>query len=302
MNMSEVENSRPIAEGAEMQQPAVSSTELLHEPAWKVETIGEVPAEVEVHIRKNIVTASNNASKCVDGGYRPGEAEGELARPGADLGLCILLMSLGKSPQEAFDIVLKFRTEAGQQFGWHTDMHADPISPEDAAVHEEHSEKQICGCGHCVVADKHSPLYDIKRENAVKELLEVVRAAYDQNAEQFSFVNLNRDHHEVGVLIVNSADYSVAPWDLATNKQFFIYDALRDTNLLKEFGQYLRDNGILDVTDQQLSDESKKHTNNTLGLLESSQGKPVYSVSINAVDEKITIAREEEVAIINPEQ
>jgi hypothetical protein len=262
-----------------MQQSAVGGQVFNHEE----EKIEPVPEYVLEHIKKHIVPASKTSSKCVDGGYQPNEATGELARPGADLGLCVILLSVGFTPQDAFDMVKAFRVSRGEKFGWHTDMHADPV---DGSKHTEYADAPFCGCGHCVKAEEFAPLYGIETKGLVQELFSIVRKEYEVDQDQFLFVNLNRDHAEKAVLIIESNNFSVEPWDLETGTQFFIYDQTRDNELLKDLESYLREKfqqeqKEFNFPEGKLGELADKQTNATLGLLKTSRGATKYSVMID---------------------
>jgi len=224
-----------------------------------VEAETGVPQEVIAHLQENLVKTTNQSSICVDGGYRPDEAMGELARPGADLGISLALMALGFSAKDAFEAVYEYRAKNRQKYGWHTDNT------------EGHGHGDICGCGHCNKASSRNQLYGLN-EGQAKDLLAIVRNAQEKNPSRMRFIRLNREHQEQGILQVESTKVTVLPWDQKTGRQFFVYDHLRDVFLLKEVASFAK------VEVAKLVEVVGKHTVSTLGLLGTSQGAPIYSV------------------------
>lgn len=218
-----------------------------------------VPSEAVTHLKANLVKATNESSICVDGGYQPKEAMGELARAGADLGISEALMTLGLSPQEAFDAVYEYRVSKGQKYGWHSDAHAD------------HDHSIFSGCGHYNATHLNADRYQVEL-NQVEELLEIVKAHQVEHPENMRYISLDREHAEAGIFVVISPEISVLPWDLETKQQFFVYDKTREVSLLTEIALAAKVDvdKLLQVIDDQ--------TNATLGLLDSSKGKPLYSV------------------------
>lgn len=136
----------------------VSIDELRTKPP---ETEGHVPQVVINHVLACLVKPTHVASICVDGGYTQAEAQGELARAGGDLGLSAALLALGFSPKSAFDLVLKFRLNNAQKYGWHTD------------THEGHGDVVI-GCGHANTAINHSEFYGVTSQDMLL-LVQMVR-------------------------------------------------------------------------------------------------------------------------------
>lgn len=229
-----------------------------------------VPQAVIDHLQSNLVTATHESSICVDGGYQPTEALGELARAGADLGISEALMALGLSARDAFDVVYNYRVSKGQKYGWHSDTHAD------------HDEKIFSGCGHYDATHRNADRYQVELDQ-VEELLEIVKAHQVENPENMRYISLDREHAEAGIFVVLSPEVSVLPWDLGTKNQFFVYDQARDLALLSEIAQ------AAEVDPSQLQQVIDDQTNATLGLLGSSKGKPLYSVEY--VDGNVTVKK-----------
>lgn len=240
-----------------------------------LEAIGKVPEDVLTHVKENLVAPTNDSSICVDGGYTKEEAAGELARPGADLGISIAFLKLGFSPEEAFLTVYVYRLKNGQKYGWHTDTHVDPVDGSQA-----HSEA-ICGCGHCNMAKHRSGEYGVDG-NHVLDHLNIIKKHQASNPENMRFVNLDRDHQEKGILVINSDQVTVSPWDKLKNSQFFVYDAARDAQLLRNIVESINNDGRgKNVTFEQLKEVVDNHTKATLGLLGTSKGKPIYNITVN---------------------
>lgn len=195
-----------------------------------------VPPEVAKHVKENLTTPTDESSICVDGGYTKEQARGELARPGADLGLSVALLALGFSPQDAFSAVYNFRVSRGQKYGWHSDTHVDS----DGSVDE------------------------------------------DSNPNM-RFINLHREHVEEGILVVESKEATVYPWDENTGKQFFVYDAARDAILIEDLFNYISEIDEYKKYDfnlEELNTTVQKHTNATLKLLKTSRGAPMYTINV----------------------
>jgi hypothetical protein len=244
--------------------------------------------EVEKHVEQNTLAAVAG-EKCVDGGYKPGEAEGKLARPGGSLGVSMTLLELGYSPEESFRIVYDFNVEQGLKYGWHTDTHADP---EDGHKHDD----TIVGCGHCEKAIKVAQSYsDTVSGEAFNELLTIVRNAQadPELNKNMEMVKLDRKHEEGAILAILDEDKTVRPWDLETNKQFFIYDIARDKKLFNKLVYFMAEKGLIEddaretvfshlwTEGEKVEDQGivQQQTNATLSLLGTSQGADIFGVS-----------------------
>lgn len=243
--------------------------------------------EVIAFAERNRVAANNKISKCVDGRYRMGEADGAIAFPGAHLGLSMALLAYGFAPEESFKLVYTFLQEKGENYCWHTDDHADPKN--DAEAHAGH-DKPVIGCGHCNEAIKDGSHYGAKAED-VRKLQEMVRAAQVAGVGMES-VNLTGGHAERAVLVVTSEDYTVKSWDETTNEQFFIYDKTRHEQLITELVAHINA-GVTDETKQidtqKLIEIAWKQTQATLGLLGSSKNKPIFTVDAASEQPVVTV-------------
>jgi len=241
----------------------MSSLEEIKQAVSTVKAGDNVPTTVAAYLKANLVMATQESSICVDGGYKPTEAMGELARAGADLGISEALMTLGLTPEKAFQAVYDYRVDHGQKYGWHSDTHA------------QHDENIFSGCGHYNATYQNLDRYQVSSEQ-VEELLVIVKQHQVEYPENMRYINLDREHAEEGIFVVLSPKVSVLPWDLETNRQFFVYDKTRDLELLTAIANT---NDQIDTTE--LIKTVENQTNTTLGLLDSSKGKPLYSVEYN---------------------
>lgn len=227
-----------------------------------VEADTGVPESVTQHLKHNLVQTTDFSAICVDGGYKPDEALGELARAGADLGISAALLAMGHSPEDAFRAVHTYRVENNQQYGWHSDTH-------DTGDRHHGS---LCGCGHCNMAFSQASRYGVE-STQVEELLALIKQMQEKSPKTMRFVRLNREHQEEGIILVDSTKFTVLPWDLSANRQFFVYDQTRDALLLDAIADHAG------VNVDNLMEVVQNQTNNTLGLLGSSKGKPIYKVT-----------------------
>lgn len=247
----------------------------------------KVPKKVIQHIQNNLVLSTDESSICVDGGYTKEQASGELARPGGDLGLSMLLLALGFSPQEAFDLVLNFRLSRNQKYGWHTD------------THEGHHGLEI-GCGHCNASILNAQYYGVSPQ-IVKELLVIIRKYQKNHSEKMRFITLDREHQEEGIFVVNTPQITLQPWDQENHSQFFVYDQARDQQLIKDLWQFINQKesqsaeqlrvGNKNYTFKDFQKLVDQHTMVTLALLASSQGKPMYEVKLDPAGDQLIITR-----------
>lgn len=254
----------------------------------------ELLQDIEQHVQANTVPADNSKRKCVDGGYQVGEAEGALARAGADLGASMALLKLGFTPQESFQLVFDFVTSRGQKYCWHTDTHVDPAETDD---HHHASSQEKVGCGHCNAAIKVGEKYGVSGES-VDQLLTIVRTMQERQPEDMECVVLDRDHAERAILVVQSTDLTVRPWGKDKGDQYFISDAARDAQYLSDLFYFIREQkgkrtGKAEVmvqpgkytTFNKFQDAVGEQTHATLGLLNSSKGKMLVEV-MTTQDEK----------------
>ncbi len=243
--------------------------------------------EVQVFAERNRIAANSSISKCVDGRYRTGEADGAIAFAGAHLGLSMSLLAYGFTPEESFSLVYDFLQSRGESYCWHTDDHADP---KEADVHEHaHHDAPKIGCGHCNAAIENSTFYGAQSGD-VDSLQHIVRTA-QESREGMETITLTGGHAEKAILLVTSTDYTVKSWDEEMNEQFFIYDRTRHLELVDALVEHINAS-IMDETKKVSADRLKdiawKQTASTLGLLSSSKGKPIFSVDASEVKPVVT--------------
>lgn len=254
-------------------------------------------AEVKVYVEKNKIRFEDETygQICVDGRYNEeNHAKEAIAVPGAHLGVPMALLDarFGLSAQEAFDVYNAFLASKGQAFVWHTDDH-------------EGHDGCIVGCGHCNAAIKNSKEYGLE-EGKVSDLLQIVRAYQERSqTEQLpaECVVLHEGHKELGVLVINSEHYTVEHSD-DTGTQYFGYDAQRYMKVVEEFVAYVQKeyadaDFASEVQFEALQEVLGAHTNTTLGLLGSSQGKPIFEVNISEEGE-VTVTKVDNAPVIKP--
>jgi hypothetical protein len=87
-------------------------------------------------------------------------------------------------------------------------------------------------------------------------------------------VNLDGDHHEQGVLLIESTDYTVNAMDAAKKSMYFIYDKTRDEDFMRKLVKAM---DLPGVTIEDMKEESDKQLEATLHLL--AKGLPLYHVT-----------------------
>ncbi|MGH7202969.1 MAG: hypothetical protein ACREHC_00825 [Candidatus Levyibacteriota bacterium] len=233
----------------------------------------DVPGTTE-YIQKNTV-AVRDGRKCVDGRYPPETASGMLARPGGDCGYVMALLALNKkknlgmTPEQCLNAVYNvICKKLHGAFCMHTDHHVDPELEElNDKMHQT-----LIGCGHLAKATKQllREPYDVDNDD-VKKII-----AYAKNLAEVSdhveMVNLNGDHKEEGVLLVDSERYTVNACD--ETKQYFIYDKTRDDVFMKKLVDAM---ALPGVTFEDMQAESDIQLQATLHNL--AKGLPLYNIS-----------------------
>lgn len=193
--------------------------------------------KIQEYVEWNVVPASQGR-KCVDGRYLPTQASGMIARPGGDMGYVMALLAvnkrknLGLTSEECFDEVYKVVSRGKEHFYMHTDHHADPDMT-DAEIHHQ-TQRALIGCGHVVKAALEilSKEYDLDGDD-VERVVEYARKIA-QTTPSIEIVNLEGDHGETGVLVINSEQFSINSQDPISGKMYFIYDAARDMRFLRK--------------------------------------------------------------------
>jgi hypothetical protein len=229
------------------------------------------------YVRKNTVQA-REGRKCVDGRYPPDTARGMLARAGGDCGYVMALMAinrkkkLGLTPEQCFNAVYKVISQKLHgAFCIHTDHHADPEQDsENNAMHQT-----LIGCGHLSKAATRWSLrkpYDVQGKD-VKKII-----AYAKNlaeiGDHVEMVNLEGEHAERGVLIIDDSSHTVNAMDPKEHTMYFIYDRKRDEAFLKKLVGAM---DIPGVTFEDMKKEADIQLQATLHNL--AKGLPIYTVT-----------------------
>lgn len=245
-----------------------------------------VPTDVvgtTAYVKKNIVPA-HEGRKCVDGRYPASTASGMLARAGGDCGYVMALLAinkkkkLGMTPEQCLNAVYKVICQKLHgAFCMHTDHHVDP---EQAGLNDK-MHQTLIGCGHLAKATKQllREPYDVNNDD-VKRII-----AYAKNlaevSEHVEMVNLDGDHKEQGVLLIEGEKYTVNASD--DNKQFFIYDKTRDDAFMKKLVDAM---DLPGVTFEDMLEESDAQLQATLHNL--AKGLPLYKVQFSGKEPTVS--------------
>lgn len=214
-------------------------------------------------VAKNTIPAQSG-SECVDGRYIE---SGRVARPGGDFGFVMALLAankqkgLGLSPEECFEKVYDAVIASNGNFYMHTDTHAKH-------AHEEAS----IGCSHIALAmnpQTSSGYGDVAEETKTALLTALEMAA----AKKLEIINLEGDHKEEGVIIVNSETRTIKHRD--AKHMFFVYDKKRDDLFIKQ--NLLPQLYIPELTPKDFQDASQKQLQATLQNL--ALGLPIFEVT-----------------------
>ncbi len=237
------------------------------------------------YVRKNTVTAMEGR-KCVDGRYPPDTARGMLARAGGDCGYVMALMAINRkkklqlTPEQCFNAVYKVISQKLHgAFCIHTDHHADP--DHEGSNHQMH--QTLIGCGHLSQAASPHLLrqpYDVQSHD-VKKII-----AYAKNLADISdtveMINLNGEHAERGVLIIDDTTHTVNAMDPKEHKMYFIYDKKRDEAFMKKL---IKAMAIPGVTFEDMKKESDIQLHATLHTI--AKGLPMYTVSYKNAEPQV---------------
>lgn len=228
------------------------------------------------YVQRNTVKA-REGRKCVDGRYPPDTASGMLARAGGDCGYVMALMAinekkkLGLTPEQCFNAIYKvIKKKMYGTFCIHTDHHADP----QHKIINSQMHQTLIGCGHLTKAASQGTYksYDIQSDD-VKRIIAYAKnlADIDENVEM---INLEGDHAERGVLVIDDNNFTVNAMDLKSRTMYFIYDKKRDEEFMKKL---VKDVAIPGVTFEDMRKEANSQLQATLHNL--AKGLPVYKVS-----------------------
>lgn len=210
------------------------------------------------HVRASVPVRSGR--RCVDGRYEKTQRAGTIARPGADFGYVIILLSLNKeqklglSPEQLFDSVhYSVDTFA---------LHTDDIS-------------QI-GCGHIAQAIDNEYFYGT-HAHEVRRALEYAENKRKQAGSKIIMDVLHDQHAEKGILVVQSTKRTVYSYD--GKNSYFIYDKTRDEEYIRELvprcSAYLR----REIHVEDFLKTNEEHLYATLHLL--APGKPLIHVNVD---------------------
>lgn len=241
--------------------------------------------EAEEYVAASVVDAQEGR-KCVDGRYLPEQATGMIARPGGDGGYVMALMAVSKkrniglTPEQCFNIIYK-AVENDKGFCMHTDHHTDPGLIGADPVNAAH--KGLIGCGHLAKAAtrRFCQDYDVNSDDVEKVI------NYARNIKEISsgvhMVNLDGEHQERGVLVVNSDKYTIHADNPELSQMYFVYDQQRDTAFLKKLVKEIAIDG---VTYEDMKEESDQQLHATLQLL--AANLPIYTVTFEGKHPKVT--------------
>ncbi|HWY78957.1 MAG TPA: hypothetical protein VNW29_01225 [Candidatus Sulfotelmatobacter sp.] len=236
------------------------------------------------YVKKNTV-AAHEGRKCVDGRYPPDTAQGMLARAGGDCGYVMALMAINHkkklklTPEQCFNAVYKvINQKMHGAFCIHTDHHADPEQRSGNHLHQT-----LIGCGHLSKASQwqlRQP-YDVQSSDVKKVI------AYAKNLAAISdtveMVNLNGEHSERGVLIIDDSTHTVNAMEPKEHMMYFIYDKKRDEAFMK---QLVREMEIPEVTFEDMKMEADIQLQATLHNI--AKGLPIYTVSYKNKQPQVT--------------
>jgi len=254
--------------------------------------IQQAPSQEEIqqttqYVRENTIL-TRVGRKCVDGRYPPDTARGMLARAGGDCGYVMALMAINQkkklqlTPEQCFNAVYKVISQKMHgAFCIHTDHHADP--EHEGATYSMH--QTLIGCGHLAKAAKTQ--WNLRKPYDVpgKDVQKII--AYAKNLADISdhveMVNLEGEHAEQGVLIVDDTTYTVNAMDPKTRMMYFIYDRKRDEAFMKKLVAVM---AIPGVTFEDMKQESDIQLQATLHNL--AKGLPIYTVTYKAKEPHVT--------------
>lgn len=234
--------------------------------------------ETTQYVHKNTVLA-REGRKCVDGRYPPDTAQGMLARAGGDCGYVMALMAINQkkklqlTPEQCFNAVYKVISQKMHgAFCIHTDHHADPEHEGTApSLHQT-----LIGCGH--LAKAANTQWSLRRPYDVpgKDIKKII--AYAKNLADISdhveMVNLEGEHAERGVLIIDDTTHTVNAMDPKTRMMYFIYDRKRDEAFMKKLVDEM---ALPGVTFEDMKKEADIQLQATLHNL--AKGLPMYTVT-----------------------
>lgn len=142
-------------------------------------------------------------SRCIDGRYEMQDGLEPLAKPGADIGDLMMMLSantqyaLNLTPDAIFDVLLN--TVGGKEnLRIHTDSHS---------CHDKDEKVQCLGCGHFKQASLDPAAYGLEKED-IDFIFGALQKLKKENVKNDI---LDGDHSEKAVIVLKSHDYSIFP-------------------------------------------------------------------------------------------
>ena len=238
------------------------------------------------YVKKNTVQA-REGRKCVDGRYPPDTARGMLARAGGDCGYVMALMAINRkkklqlTPEQCFNAVYKVISQKLHgAFCIHTDHHIDP----DLEGVNQQMHQTLIGCGHLSQAASQWRLrqpYDVQSGD-VKRIIAYARNLADIG-DHVEMINLDGEHAEKGVLIIDDATHTVNAMDPKEHTMYFIYDKKRDDVFMKKLVNAM---AIPGVSVEDMQKEADIQLQATLHNI--AKGLPIYAVSYKNQEPQVT--------------
>jgi hypothetical protein len=281
LTLRQIKNEMPVINRIHIKRPVVGKSV---RPV-KVPTSEDIKQTL-AYVQKNTVKA-REGRKCVDGRYPPDTARGMLARAGGDCGYVMALMAINQkkklqlTPEQCFNAVYKVISQKMHgAFCIHTDHHADP-------QHEKNNKQMhqtLIGCGHLAKAASGWQIrqaYDVSSKD-VKKIIAYAKYLADIS-DNVEMVNLEGEHAEQGVLIVDNATHTVNAMDPKEHIMYFIYDKKRDETFMKKLVDAM---AIPGVTFEDMQAEAEIQLQATLHNI--AKGLPIYTVSYKRQEPQLT--------------
>ena len=139
----------------------------------------------------------------------------------------------------------------------------------------QHMHQTLIGCGHLSKAASQWSIrqpYDVNGSD-VKRIIAYAKNLADIS-ENVEMINLNGEHAERGVLIVDDSARTVNAMDPKEQAMYFIYDKKRDEAFMKKL---VKEMAIPGVTYEDMKMEADIQLQATLHNL--AKGLPIYTVS-----------------------
>lgn len=164
------------------------------------------PEQIEIFVNENKYEIDQTQwylSRCIDGRYETIEGLEPLAKPGADIGDLMVMLStntqyaLNLTPEIILEVLIE--TVSGKEnLRIHTDGHN---------CHSHDKREQCLGCGHLKQAALDPVAYGLEKEH-----IEFIFKALEQfKTDGIKNDVLEGDHMEKAVIILKSQKFSIAP-------------------------------------------------------------------------------------------